>query len=46
MVQCKEIPAATGSEDEAAGWEADMIDQYSDCAIRHNKLIQWVEERK
>lgn len=27
-------------------WEADMIDLYAGCAVRHNTLIRWHKEGK
>lgn len=40
---CPAIPKIGSTDDEAAQWEAEMIDIYKDCAIRHNVLIRWIE---
>ena len=41
---CKEMPLAPKTDDEAAVFEADLIDLYVDCAVRHNRLVRWLQE--
>lgn len=42
-MQCREIPAIGKTDDDTSQWVAGMVDQYTECAIRHNTLIKWVE---
>ena len=47
LVKCPKIPNVSGSEyGDLSVWSGEMIDIYSSCAIRHHKLIEWVEGLK
>lgn len=46
VIHCKPIPQVSSLDGERSQWEAEMIDLYADCAIRHSGLIRWVEGKK
>lgn len=46
LIECPDIPEPKSeSADDYAAWGAEMIEQYTDCAMRHDALRRWHRRR-